>query len=170
MKKSYFLGFAASLILLVAAFLLRERLSDFKSLGLLGIFLINLLGNATLFLPAPAIASVIAGGLLYPAILVALAASLGASLGDMVGFFLGISGKALFIKNHHKWYMLLQGVFKKYGGFIVFIVALIPNPFFDVIGILAGVFSFSFYRFFIPLFLGRLIRNLLLAHFGSLIY
>lgn len=166
MKKSYFLGFAASLILLITAFLFRDRLVDFKSLGLIGIFLINLLGNATLFLPAPAIASVVAGGLLYPAILVALAASLGASLGDMVGFFLGISGKAVFIKNHPKWYSLLEGIFKKYGSFIIFIVALIPNPFFDVIGILAGVFSFSFYRFFIPLFAGRLIRNLLLAYFG----
>lgn len=166
MKKSYFLGFAASLILLITAFLFRDRLSDFKSLGLLGIFLINLLGNATLFLPAPAIASVVAGGLLYPAVLVALAASLGASLGDMVGFFLGVSGKALFIKNHHKWYIFLHGVFKKYGTFVIFVSALIPNPFFDVIGILAGIFSFSFYRFFIPLFLGRLIRNLLLAYLG----
>lgn len=157
----------ASIALIVLAFIFREKLAEFKNLGLLGIFLINFFGNATVLLPAPAIATVVAGGALYPPLFVAIVSALGASLGDMVGFFLGLSGKNLFIKNHHKRYMMLKNLFHKAGDIIVLLFAFIPNPFFDVIGLAAGIFHFSPIRFFILMLLGRFVRGLLLAYLGS---
>lgn len=168
MNRSAIIVFIVSLLFIVLAFLFRESLLQFKSLGLFGIFLINLVGNATVFFPAPAIASVIAGGAIYPPLLVALASAFGASLGDMVGFLLGHSGRKIFIKNHHRFYILLRDLFHKFGGIAIFGFAFLPNPFFDIVGVFAGVFSYPAPRFFVLLFAGRLLRNLLLASLGSL--
>lgn len=159
--------FIVSLALIGLAFVFRQNLSEFRGLGLTGIFLINLIGNATVFLPAPAIASVVAGGALYPPVAVAVSSALGGSLGDMVGFLLGHASKHLFIKNHHKVYMNFKRLFHKTGIFVIFIFAFIPNPFFDAIGILAGIFHFPPARFFIILLAGRFLRSLLLAYLGS---
>lgn len=169
MNRSYiitFVTFIISLLLVVVAISFQEKLADFKSFGILGIFLINFFGSATIFVPAPAIASVFAGGAIYNPFLVALVSALGAGLGDMVGYFLGYSGKNLFIKNHHTWYVFIRDLFKKFGSVVIFLFALIPNPFFDAIGIVAGALSFSPYRFFFLLFAGRLFRDLLLAYLG----
>lgn len=168
MKKTGFLIFLGSILLIVLAFLFRENLAQFRSFGLLGIFLINFFGSATILIPAPAIASVVAGGAVYPPVLVAVASSLGAALGDMVGFFLGHSGRKIFIKNNHRFYILLSDLFHKFGGIAIFGFAFLPNPFFDIVGISAGVFSYPAFRFFVLLFAGRLLRNLLLASLGSL--
>lgn len=167
MNRSAIIILITSLLFIVLAFLFRENLSQFKSLGLLGIFLINLIGSATLFFPAPAIASVVAGGAIYPPVLVALVAAFGAAVGDMSGFLVGLSGKHLFIKNHHTWYKILKDLFHKSGFLVIFLFALIPNPFFDFVGISAGLFHFPPARFFLFMFLGRLARNIMLAFVGS---
>lgn len=167
MKKSYILAFIISLIFISLVYVFQDYLIKLKSLGILGIFLINFLGNATVFLPAPAIAAVVAGGIVYSPVIVAVFSSLGGSLGEMVGFLLGKSSKEIFIKNHHRWYIFLKDLFRKYTDVVVLIFAFVPNPFFDVIGILAGVFAISPYRFFILLFIGRLLRDIILAYTGS---
>lgn len=168
MNRAAIIILIASLLFIVLAFLFRENLSQFKSLGLFGIFLINFIGSATLFFPIPAIASVVAGGAVYPPFLVGVVSAFGASAGDLIGFLLGHSGRKIFIKNHHRFYMLLRDLFHKFGGIAVFGFAFVPNPFFDFVGISAGLFHFSPARFFLLMFLGRLLRNILLALFGTL--
>ncbi|MFH1832934.1 MAG: VTT domain-containing protein [Candidatus Levyibacteriota bacterium] len=170
MKKTYLLIFVASLVLVALAFFFQDKLSHFRTLGLLGIFLINFFGSATIFLPAPAIVSVVAGGMIYPPILVALISALGGAFGDGLGFLLGHSSKEVFkLKKHKFLYPTLEDLFKKYGAIIIVVFAFIPNPLFDAIGILAGIFSFSPGRFFTFLFLGRLLRNIILVQFSSVI-
>lgn len=167
MTKSHFL-LASSLGIVVVALVFRNSLTQFTSLGLFGIFLVNLIGSATLFLPAPAIASVVAGGVLYPAALVAGVSALGASIGDMIGYFLGKSGKSVLIKKDaHFLFTVVQDMFHKYGGIIIFLFALVPNPFFDAVGILAGMFFYPPKRFFVVMFVARFLRNLILASVGA---
>lgn len=167
-RHNHLLFFLLSIFIVGISVYFQNQLAQFKSLGLLGIFLINFIGNATFFLPGPAIATVVAGGVIYPAFSVAIAASLGATFGDMVGYILGYSGKKLFIKDHHILFLVTRDIFKHYGTIIIFIFALIPNPLFDIIGLLGGLAHFSPIRFFVLLLLGRTIRNLLLASLGSL--
>ncbi len=164
----YLVTFILAIVIIALSIYFQNQLSQFKSLGLIGIFLINFLGNATILLPGPAIATVVAGGVIYPAFSVAIAASLGATFGDMIGYALGYSGKKLFIKNHHILFVVMRDIFQKYGTIMVFVFALIPNPFFDVIGLLGGLAHYSPIKFFVLLLLGRTIRNLLLASLGSL--
>ncbi len=156
-----------SILIIFFSYIFQDKLSQFKTLGLIGIFLANLIGSATIFLPAPAIVTVVAGGIIYSPFLVALIATLGATLGDMLGFLLGISGKKLFLKKEYAFYNTLKYFMKKFGGITIFIFAFLPNPVFDAISIVAGATGYSVFKFILWIFLGRLARNILLAYFGA---
>lgn len=165
---AYVGSFVLSIVLIWLAFRFEQRLEHFRSLGLLGIFLINLVGSATIFLPAPAIASVVAGGVIYPPFLVGLVAALGASMGDMLSYFLGRAGSHV-VLNHSQYalYVKFKQFFSRFAGPLIFLFAFIPNPIFDAIGILAGASEYPPTRYFLIMFVGRFLRNLLLALIGA---
>ncbi|HSD98744.1 MAG TPA: VTT domain-containing protein [Patescibacteria group bacterium] len=165
---AYVGSFLLSIILVWLAFRFQHRIEHFRSLGLLGIFLINLIGSSTLFLPAPAIASVVAGGVVFPPFLVALVAAFGASLGDMLGYILGRTGKHI-VLNHteKKWFSWFRSIFSRFADILIFAFAFLPNPFFDGIGILAGISEYPPTKFFLLMFVGRFARNVLLALIGA---
>lgn len=160
--------FILSFIFSIGFFLFRDYFKGMTSLGLLGLFLINFVSSASLFISAPSMINVFAGGAIYPPILVALVSSLGSAFGDLISFILGLSGRNLINHNFHKklWFRFLEDFFKKHGSWILFIFAFIPNPIFDSIGILAGAFSYPPLKFFLIVFAGRLIRYFLLAEAG----
>ena len=170
-KLLFFLVFAASIFLSLAYLLFGDFFKQTRSLGLLGLFLINFASNATLFLPTPAFISVVVAGNIYPPILVGFIASLGATLGDAIGFIIGVSGRHLALNRliNNKWFKLLEIYFKKYGYVLVFVLSFIPNPFFDAIGLVAGIFKYSPLKFFITVFVGRFLRYYVFAKFGSMI-
>jgi membrane protein YqaA with SNARE-associated domain len=161
-----------SFSLSIALFLFRDSFRDAVSLGLFGIFLINFVSGATFFISGPAFLTVIAGGSIYPPILVALVASLGASFGDMVSFFFGYSGRSLAVHKLRKklWFMVAESIFKTYGSFIILFLAILPNPIFDAVGIFAGIFGMNYKRFFLLMFVGRFARFVVLALIGARFY
>lgn len=163
---SWVVPLLVSIALIVFALLFREKLETVRSLGLLGIFIANLFASATFFLPAPGIATVVAGGALYPPFLVGLVASLGAALGDIIGFLFGVSGKRMLSSKEGKRYAQVVGLFKHFGGVVIFVFALVPNPIFDGVGFVAGALGYPLSKFFLWLFLGRFVRNILLAYLG----
>jgi len=161
--------FLVSLILSLSAFLFKDFFAQAKGLGMLGIFIINFVSSATFFVSGPAFLTVIAGGSVYPPLLVALVASLGASFGDLVSFAFGYSSRHVALKKleKHVLFVSLENIFKRYGSIVIFMFALLPNPFFDAIGLVAGVFKFSWTKFFIIILLGRFARFMLLAQIGA---
>jgi membrane protein YqaA with SNARE-associated domain len=150
----------------IAAWMFQQQLSSLQGWGLIGILVINFIGTATLFLPAPAIVTVFAGGHLYPVPLVALYATLGAVAGDLIGYLLGYSGNRL-LEDHNKTFEKIITLFKRYGGVVIFVFAFVPNPLFDAIGLVAGAFRYPPWKYILFLFLGRLLRNLLVAYIGA---
>ena len=95
-RKLYFL-----LLILLSAVLFfpvfyQIRHSEFRSFGLIGVFLLNLLGSATIFFPTPAFLSVGISATKINPLLVALVASAGGALGEGTTFLFGYSSsKAL---------------------------------------------------------------------------
>lgn len=166
-KRNSFFLFVASLAIIGFSYYFREELIALKSLGLLGIFIINILGSATVFLPAPGIATVVAGGFLYNPLFVAIVSGVGSAIGDMVGYLLGHSGKEIFLKKNSFWYKIFKQTFHKFGAAFIVLFSLIPNPIFDAVGIFAGVFSYNPVKFFMYVLIGRFLRNLLLAYLGA---
>jgi len=161
--------FLSSIILSIAFFVFRDYFREASSLGLFGLFVVNFVSSATFFVSAPAFLTIITGGNLYSPILVAGVATLGACLGDMLGFVFGHSGRRLIKKklDRHRTIRFLEKHFFKHGALIIFIFAILPNPFFDAIGILAGVVNYPALRFFAIILVGRFLRYWALAQFGS---
>lgn len=171
MKNKVYAGtiFLLSIVLSIAFFVFRDYFKEASSLGLFGLFIVNFISSATFFVSAPAFLTIIAGGNLYSPVLVAFIAAMGASLGDMIGFLFGHSGRKLTKKklDRHKTIRFLEKHFHKHGVLIIFILAIIPNPFFDAIGILAGVLNYPPIRFFAIMLIGRFIRYWALAQVGA---
>jgi membrane protein YqaA with SNARE-associated domain len=166
--RTRFLRFLA-LVLVIAAtaagVLWRDRLGRFVAYGYPGIFLISLIANATVILPAPSLALVFAlGGVLNP-VLVGLAAGLGEALGELTGYLAGYSGQAV-IENR-KIYDHLHGWMRRYGLATIFLLSLFPNPFFDLAGIAAGALRFPIGYFLLSCWLGKTLKTIAFALAGA---
>lgn len=161
--------FFLSILLSAAFFENKDYFKHATSLGLLGLFVVNFISSATFFVSAPAFLTIITGGSLYSPILVAVVAAVGACLGDMLGFLFGHSGRRLMKKSldSHRFIRFLEKHFHRHGALIIFIIAIIPNPFFDAIGILAGIVNFPPLKFFAIMLVGRFLRYWALAQVGA---
>lgn len=164
--------FLVSLLMSIGGIYFKDFFAQSTKLGLLGILIINFFSSATFFVSGPAFLTIIAGGSLYPPLLVAFIASVGASAGDLISFFIGHSGRKLAAKRLEKklWFKVLDDLFKVYGIWVVFVFAIIPNPLFDAIGVVAGIFGIKPAKFFLVMLLGRFIRFVLLAFIGAKFY
>ena len=143
----------------------RDILRQFASLGYPGIFLISMIGNATLILPAPSLVFVFAmGGILDP-LYVGLAAGLGEALGEMTGFLVGYGGGV--VLEGHAWYDRVERLMKRYGLLPLFVLAVIPAGIFDVAGIVAGALHYPAWQFFLVTWAGKTIKCTLVAYAGA---
>jgi membrane protein YqaA with SNARE-associated domain len=150
----------------VGAYLLRDRIEHFAIYGYPGIFLITLLSYATVLIPVPGLAIVFAmSGLLHP-LGVAVAAAAGAAIGELSGYLAGYSGRAV-IENWKRYEKITAWV-RKYGGPAILVLAAIPNPVFDLVGVAAGVLKMPIHKFLLWVFSGQLIKMLVIAYSGSL--
>jgi membrane protein YqaA with SNARE-associated domain len=151
----------------VGIILLRDHVREFAVYGYPGIFVISLLGNATLILPAPSFAVVFAvGGALNP-LLVGATAGLGAALGEMTGYLAGVGGRS--VVEQRELYQRFERLMRRYGMLVVFVLAAIPNPAFDVGGMVAGALRMPLWRFLLAGWAGKSIRFTLLALSGQLL-
>ncbi len=144
---------------------IRDRIRDFAGYGYPGIFLIALLANATVFVPAPGVAVVFAMGSIFHPLGVALAAGTGGALGELSGFLAGFSGQAVIERTH--LYARIGPWVDKYGGWAILVFAAIPNPFFDLAGIAAGVSKMPVLRFLIFCWIGQVIKMSIFAFTGA---
>jgi membrane protein DedA with SNARE-associated domain len=149
----------------IFVFIIRDRVEEFAVLGYPGAFLIALLANATVLLPAPGVALIFAlGNILHP-LPVGLAAGLGGALGELSGYLAGFSGQAI-VERAHVYRRILPWI-EKYGGWAVLVLSAVPNPFFDLAGVAAGVTRMPMAKFLFFCWIGQTIKMLLFAFAGA---
>lgn len=146
-------------------FSIRNRVDDFAAYGYPGIFLIAMLANATIMLPAPGVALIYAMGAIFNPLGVALAAGTGAAIGELSGYLAGFSGQAVIeradvYERIHPWV-------EKYGGWAILVLSALPNPFFDIAGIAAGMAKMPLRTFLLFTWIGQMIKMLLFALAGK---
>jgi len=129
------------------------------------VFVATLVGTAAIVVPVPYIAAVVAAGSYLNPITIGLVGGLAAAIGEMTGYIGGMTGRVLLPQN--RWTALIERGMLRFGTGVVFIGALVPNPFFDAIGLVAGAGRFPVALFMPACFLGKAIRLALLAAFGS---
>jgi uncharacterized membrane protein YdjX (TVP38/TMEM64 family) len=153
--------------LTVVLFIFRSKISRFQVYGYPGIFLAEVLANATIFLPVPGVLLASVFGSFFNPFWVSIAAGSGAALGELTGYMAGFSGQGV-IENR-KWYERFERWMKKYGDITILVLAIIPNPVFDMAGMVAGVLRMPLWRFLLWCTVGKIIKMLAFAYFGSYI-
>jgi len=153
--------------LTIFLFLNRESIQYLEQFGYVGIFLASLLTNASLILPVPGVLITSAMGAVFNPFFVALAAGGGATIGEITGYLAGFSGQTIVEKT--KWHNKLEGWMQKYGDLTIVVLAFIPNPAFDIVGIMAGAMKIPIYRFLLFCFIGKVLKMFLFAYGGFLL-
>lgn len=159
------LVFLAIIALTVFLVLNRNRVKELEALGYPGIFLVSLLSNATLILPVPPVLFTSAMGAVFNPYFVALAAGTGATLGELSGYAAGFSGQGV-IENKN-WYTKVTEWMKKYGGLTVLVLAFVPNPVFDIAGMVAGALRMPLWKYLLFSWIGKTAKMLLFALGGA---
>lgn len=144
---------------------IREQVEQFAQYGYFGAFLIMIIANATVILPAPGVAVVFAMGSVLNPLGVALAAGVGGTLGELTGYLAGYSGQAA-VENTQVYNRVLPWV-QKYGAWVILVLSAIPNPFFDIAGIAAGISKIPVWKFMLACWVGQTIKMSMFAFAGA---
>ena len=144
---------------------IRERIDEYAIYGYPGIFVIALLTNATVLLPAPGVAVVYAMGGIFNPLGVTLAAGTGGAIGELSGYLAGFSGQAVIDRT--EFFIRVQPWILKYGPWAILVLAAIPNPFFDTAGIVAGISKMPLGRFLLACWAGQVLKMGMFAFAGA---
>ena len=168
-----------TLVFVVALFLFivwqRKNIAEFSiwlaryaGLKYLGIFVLSMAASATLIIPIPGLAMTSAMGAISPdpwdPLWVGIASGLGATIGEFTGYMLGYSGRMAMPYN--KTYERVVGWMAKWGNWTIFLLALIPNPLFDIAGMASGVLKYPAWKFMLIGAAGRLPKHILFSYLG----
>jgi len=145
-------------VLSVVVFLMRNRIGQVRNVGYIGLFLLCFLANSTVLLPSPSLMIAASCALIMNPFCVALSAALGSTLGEFVGYAFGSVTKDL----SPKFQKLLDKLASKVRNqtALVFILAVLPLPLFDVVGIYSGGTKMNLLSFFCACFIGKFIKLL----------
>jgi uncharacterized membrane protein YdjX (TVP38/TMEM64 family) len=153
------------IVLTVILVINREKIQELQAFGYPGIFLVSILANATILVPVPGVVFTSAMGAVFNPFWVSIAAGGGAALGELSGYMAGFSGQAV-VENAER-YDRIVGWMRKYGDITILILAFIPNPLFDLAGMLAGVLKMPIWKFLFYCVIGKVLKMMMFAYAGD---
>jgi len=164
--RSQILALGSSIAITVAVVLLSDDLRRLSALGYLGVFAVAVLSNATVVVPVPGIAVVFASASVLNPLLVALVAGLGEPIGELSGYLAGYAGSPAI--EDRKRFDRVRGFMERRGFLTLFVLAVIPNPLFDLAGITAGMMKVPVWQFLLACWAGKTVKALAVAYLGRL--
>jgi membrane protein YqaA with SNARE-associated domain len=163
------LALGASLAITVLIFVYRGQLARFAAYGYLGVFVISLIGNATVILPVPSLLGVFVGGSAFNPLFVGLVAGVAEPLGELTGYLAGYAGQGI-VENRKIYARLTTWMSSRHfltGYLLIFALSAIPNPLFDMAGIAAGALRMPVAGFLVSCWLGKTLKALAIAFIGA---
>lgn len=136
------------------------------SFGYLGIFIVALIGTASLFLPTFPLSAliVLAVALKLNPVVLALCAGFGSATGELVGYGVGAGSKKFLLEKYDKKIKKVEKMFLKYkGGFTIAFFSFLPIVPFDLMGMFSGTIGYSIKKFYMFCFIGKTLRYLTIA-------
>ncbi len=155
--------FSITVTALILSF--RDHLLELGAYGYLGVFLISMLGTATVILPVPSLAIVFAGGGVLNPLLVGLVAGLGEPIGELTAYLTGYAGNV--VVEDSERFDRIRNWMERRGFATLFVLSVIPNPLFDWAGIAAGMLRFPVPRFLLACWMGKTLKAIAIAYLGS---
>jgi len=154
-----------AILITLLVYIFRNKLNVLDTFGYFGIFLLSILGNATIILPIPSILTAYLGGGIFNPFWVGIIAAFGATIGELTGYLAGYGGRTI-LKNPKKL-QKIESWMKKYGLWTVFVLAVIPNPLFDLAGIASGILRIPVRKYFLVTWAGKIIKFLGFSYLGA---
>lgn len=143
----------------LAAIPFAREIREAGGTGFLILFILSVQSGALFMLPGLGFASIAAFTIIHgDPWLPALVGTTGQVTGEMVSYLLGAAGSP-WIQRSTAYHRVERWI-KRWGLTMVFVIALIPNPLFDIVGTAAGAVGLGWQRFFVASWAGRLIKNL----------
>ena len=112
--------------------------------------------NAVVLLPASSTLCVVTASCVLNPVICILVATFGAALGEVCSYLCGSLGSSSV--NEAGWLQCFINWLEKHAFFCVLICAVMPLPFFDVIGIAAGIRRISLWKYLSAAALGKFIK------------
>ena len=137
------------------AIFLRNQLTLAQA-GYGGVALASLFASAGLIIPVPALGAVCAGAVFLNPAFLGLIAGTSETVGELTGYFLGYSGRD--IARRSRLYNRLEASVRRRGWLPLFLVSLVPNPIFDIIGIAAGALRYPLWGFLSVVWVGKSLK------------
>ncbi len=142
-----------------------ERLA---ALGYPGVFLVMLISGCSIIFPVPGQAAILAAGAIWNPFLVGISAGLGNATGEFTGYLVGrAAGAAVERRQPPSWWGMLHTWLARYGFFAILAIAMVPNPVFDAVGLVAGSLDYPPRRFWLACAIGNSIKYTALAYLGN---
>ncbi|MDG0867628.1 YqaA family protein [Candidatus Lucifugimonas marina] len=138
---------------------------NLESVGYGGLWIVSFIAAGSIILPIPGPAAVCiaaAPDLGLNPLLIGLVSATAEALGEMTGYLAGLSGRGLLQRN--RFYPKVHSMVMRRGGIILFFGAIVPNPFFDVIGIAAGSIGYPIKKFIGIVFVAKAIKSTSVAY------
>lgn len=137
----------------------------FAQYGYPGIFLISLVGNASIALPIPSLAVTFAMGAILNWVIVGLVSGIGEALGETTGYLAGYGGSVII--EDMTMYDRIKGWMENHGMATIFVLSAVPNPIIDLAGIAAGASKYGYHKFLFSCWAGKTVKTLIFAWAGS---
>ena len=151
---------ASAVAIAVLAWVYADLVREMAGPATVVAFAVTMVGASTVILPAPTALTVVAlASSLDNPVGVGVAAAAGQTVGEGVGYLLGRSGSALlpeFGWSRRLAQRMRRNILITDGVIVLF--AAVPNPVFDVIGIIAGSLRHPVWRYAVAAFLGNVFK------------
>ena len=135
-----------------------DLLSRFKNWGYFGAFVINIVASATLILPVPGVALVLAMSTQLNPWVLCIVSGAGSAIGELTGYFAGATGQRLIPDSQRSAMERLHRLTEKYGALLLIVLAAYPFPLFDLAGIVAGASKMRLWKFIAATAIGKSIK------------
>jgi membrane protein YqaA with SNARE-associated domain len=165
-RERYLQILALFFVIALSVFLVihRAEVVRLQGYGYVGVFLISIVSSASIVIPVPSWILVAALGAILNPVLVGIVAGIGGTIGEMTGYVLGYGGR-LAVDNVALYNRMVKWM-RRWGSVTIFVLALIPNPLFDVAGAAAGLLRFPVWKFMLVGAAGRIPKSIFFAYIG----
>ncbi len=142
------------------------------SYGYFGLFLVQAISSASIFIPVPGYLAILVAGAKWNPIGVAISSGLGSAVGEFTGYLLGVGGMKMIgerserVRGYRPEIEAASRIFTQYGSTAIFLFAATPLPF-DLAGILCGTLGIEPGIFFAATLAGKTMKFLLVAFTGK---
>ena len=123
---------------------------------------LRLLAIPAMVFPVPGLISVCGASVFLSPLLIGLLAGVGETIGEVSGYAIGYGGGT--VVERRRFYPRLKRWMDTRGTLVIFLVSIIPNPVFDVVGIAAGGVRYPFTRFMAIVLVGKTIKGVMVAY------